>query len=117
MKIILLFVTFLFFGFNSFSQTQMELNEKAYKEYKEADKKLNKIYKELMASLIAKEQKELLGKTQKAWITFRDGEAALIESYYDGGSMQPMMYSIVMTQITQARIKQIEEDIDALKNR
>jgi uncharacterized protein YecT (DUF1311 family) len=59
------------------------------------DSILNKYYKKLLTTL-KKEDKKILIKAQKAWLTFRDSETDLIEKvsddiYTGGGTMQGLV--------------------------
>ena len=108
----LLLASFVLFGSCAFSQTQVELNESAHKEYLKKDAELNKVYKKLVAKLGASKDKDLLVKAQRAWIAYRDAHCAYTESSYEGGSMQPLVYSGCMRQVTEERIKQLKEAIE-----
>src|ERR1039457_6196222 len=103
MKSLIVTFIFPFFSITSFSQTQMEMNTQAAVEYNKADKKLTVVYKELMTFLSSKEQKDILIKAERAWINFRDNYANYKESYYEGGSIQPMIYLEALTEVTEAR--------------
>src|SRR5659263_578705 len=89
-----LFLALLLFCFcsNSFAQTQLEMNETAYANYKKADTKLNKVYKQLM-SILDQNKKPLLIQAEKDWVKFRDSHCKFEASQYEGGSIQPLIYS------------------------
>jgi len=91
----------------------MELNQQADKKYKKADAELNKVYKELSA-LLTPERKALLVKAQRAWITFRDMHCQFTDSMYEGGSIQPMIYSLCMQVLTEQRTKQLKVEKDEI---
>ncbi len=112
MKTIIFSLTFLLFSSLSFSQTQLENNDKSASDFKKSDKKLNVLYRQLMNILDTKKEKDLLVKAEKAWLTYRSAYSKFAESMYDGGSMQASLYFDTMKRLTEARIKQIEEDID-----
>jgi uncharacterized protein YecT (DUF1311 family) len=95
----------------SFSQTQIEANEQAATDYKKSDAHLNKVYNQLIKLVTNKKEKELLVKSEKAWIAFRDAQANFKQEQYDGGSMQSSLYFAEMKDLTTARIKQLEEAI------
>lgn len=59
------------------------------------DKELNKNYKLLM-SVLSEEEKELLKKSQRTWITFRDNEMAFSNKMYI--NMNGSMWLIVAAQ-------------------
>ena len=95
-----------------FSQTQSELNEKEHKKYLKADSDLNSIYQKILKeyaedSVFIKNLKA----SQKLWVQFRDAEMKMKypdrePGYY--GSVQPMCWSIYLTQLTEDRIKTLK---------
>lgn len=104
---------------NSYGQTQLELNEVQFKIYETADKELNDTYQKIL-----KEYKTdtafiiNLKKAQKLWIQFRDAEMKMKfpdrePGYY--GSVQPMCWSIYLTELTQLRTKTLKIWIDGVE--
>ena len=86
--------------------SQWEMNECAYLEYKEVDKELNDVYKQLMSKLNASE-KEKLKIEQRKWIVFRDDSAK--ESILDiSGTMASGIYSSSLAHHTKNRIKELK---------
>ena len=86
--------------------SQWEMNECASLEYKEVDKELNDVYKQLMSKLNASE-KEKLKIEQRKWIVFRDGSAR--ESISDiSGTMTSGIYSSSLAHHTKNRIKELK---------
>ncbi len=91
------FLFLLFFNFNSFAQTQSEINEEAYNNYKKADKELNTVYQKILIEYKSDiEFIKNLKTAQKIWITFRDAEMLAKfpkrePGYY--GSIQPTCWS------------------------
>ena len=86
--------------------SQWEMNECASLEYKEVDKELNDVYKQLMSKLNASE-KEKLKIEQRKWIVFRDGSAR--ESISDiSGTMASGIYSSSLAYDTKNRIKELK---------
>ena len=105
----LLFILFFVF-LNSYTlkaQTQMEMNQTAHNDFEKADAELNKVYKQVMKILNGKE-KELLIKAQKDWLTFRDSHCKFEIEQYDGGSIQPLIYSNCLTELTIERITDLK---------
>ncbi|MDQ3907943.1 MAG: lysozyme inhibitor LprI family protein [Acidobacteriota bacterium] len=92
------------------ARTQSELNECADREYKKADAELNRAYQQLMRASGGSDAK--LKTAQLAWIKFRDAECDYEAAGAEGGSMQPMVYSFCLADVTKARTKQLR---DALK--
>ena len=109
-SIIILFIAFSKTT-NLVAQTQMEMNQTAYTDFKKADAKLNKIYKQVMKILNEKEKK-LMIKAQKDWLTFRDSHCKFEIKQYDGGSIQPLIYSNCLTERTNTRIKDLKEILE-----
>ena len=86
--------------------SQWEMNECAYLEYKEVDKELNDVYKQLMSKLDTNE-KEKLKIEQRKWIVFRDDSAK--ESILDiSGTMASGIYSSSLAHHTKNRIKELK---------
>ena len=95
---------------NSFAQTQSEMNATAYANYKKADAQLNKVYKQLM-SILDKKEKPLLIQAEKDWVKFRDSHCKFVISQYEGGSIQPLIYSTCLEELTKKRIAEIKASI------
>lgn len=89
------------------------MNETAYANYKKADTELNKVYKELL-SILDKNEKPLLIQAEKDWVKFRDSHCKFETSQYEGGSIQPLIYSTCLEELTEKRIAEIKASI---KNR
>jgi uncharacterized protein YecT (DUF1311 family) len=87
--------------------TQFDMNRCADKDYQAADKKLNDIYRMVMAEQGGDNAK--LKAAQRAWIQFRDNECRFETDASEGGSIYPMEYSICLTKLTTARTKQLNE--------
>lgn len=93
------------------TQNQNELNQQADKEFKQADKELNAVWKKLMPTLTP-EVKKKLTDSQLLWIKFRDAEAAAKAENFAGGSMAPMIYSYSLKTSTQQRTKELKAWLD-----
>ena len=86
--------------------TQGEMNQCAAKENKAADDELNSLYNQITARLKDNpEAKQMLVKTQRAWIGFRDAECDFSASGVEGGSVYPLIYSNCLTAQTKARVE------------
>lgn len=109
----LIIVLFLMcFNTNSFAQTQSEINEIANVKFKKADAELNKVYKQLMI-ILDKNEKQLLIQAEKDWLKFRDSHCRFDASQYEGGSIQPLIYSTCLEELTKKRIIEIKASIKA----
>jgi len=71
------------------AQSQAEMNHQAVKDFKKADAELNSAYAALMTKLPDADSKRKLKESQRAWIAFRDAEAAFVAEQARGGSMTP----------------------------
>jgi uncharacterized protein YecT (DUF1311 family) len=70
--------------------------------------KLNKTYETLLTKLPDAEGKQKLNESQRAWLAFRDAEAAFAADQARGGSMAPTIRYETMAELTQERIKQLK---------
>jgi uncharacterized protein YecT (DUF1311 family) len=98
------------FSTNSFAQTQAEMNATASAQYAKADKELNKVYKQLV-SMLNNSDKTLLIQAEKDWVKFRDSHCRFVAEQYDGGSMQPLVRSTCLEEVTRQRIAEIKSSI------
>ncbi len=90
----------------SHAQTQSDMNQQASGDYKKADARLNKIYREVF-NKVDKSQKASLKAAQNAWIQFRDLDCQFQSSGSAGGSIQAMIIAGCLTDKTQARAKEL----------
>ncbi|MBE9227355.1 lysozyme inhibitor LprI family protein [Phormidium sp. LEGE 05292] len=91
-------------------QTQLEINICAGIEYRNADKRLNQVYQQLMPKLsAARKQKFILA--QRAWINFRDANCEFERSQFEGGTIAPAIQAGCLTQLTKTRTAQLEKYI------
>jgi uncharacterized protein YecT (DUF1311 family) len=87
------------------AQTQAAMNAEAWADFKKADAELNKTYEALLKKLPDAESKQKLKESQRAWVAFRDAEAAFAAG---GGTMAPTLRYATMTELTEQRIKQLK---------
>lgn len=96
----------------TFGQTQLEINQDEHNKYVKADKELNKVYNQILKEY--KSDTEFIKNfknAQKIWIQFRDAEMKYKypdreQGYY--GSIQPMCWSIYLTELTEDRTKKLK---------
>ncbi|CAB3890863.1 hypothetical protein LMG26858_03722 [Achromobacter anxifer] len=91
---------------NAATQTDMGLC--ADQAYRKSDADLNAAYKEVTARL--KHDKDASAKlqaAQKAWLFFRDAECAFASGGTTGGTAYPMVLSLCLDKLTQARTKEL----------
>jgi uncharacterized protein YecT (DUF1311 family) len=88
-------------------QSQSEMNQQARKDFEKADARLNSVYKKLLAELDAEGQAKLKA-AQRAWIAFRDAEAAF-QADLDarGGSLAPLIHEATAEDLTKKRTEQL----------
>ena len=90
------------------AQTQATMNAQARAEFDQADAELNKIYEALLTKLPDAESKQKLKESQRAWLAFRDAEAAFVADQARGGSIAPTIRYETMAELTKQRIKQLK---------
>jgi len=90
------------------SQTQAGMNAEAHADFVKADAELNKTYEALLKKLPDAESKDKLKQSQRAWLAFRDAEAAFAADEARGGSMAPTLRYASMTELTEQRTKQLK---------
>ena len=84
------------------------MNAQARTEFAQADAELNKTYEALLKKLPDAEGKEKLKQSQRAWLAFRDAEAAFAADEARGGTMAPTLRYATMTELTEQRTKQLK---------
>jgi uncharacterized protein YecT (DUF1311 family) len=90
------------------AQSQSEMNRKAAKDFEKVDARLNAVYKKVLSDLDT-EGKKKLQASQRAWIAYRNAEAAFQADSSRGGSIAPSIYSITESELTEARIKELRK--------
>jgi len=91
--------------------TQAEMNICGGHELDQANATLNNLYKETMAKYDPAGQ-AALRKSERAWIAFRDAECDLRTDESKGGSIWPLVHAQCLTELTRARIKQLEKALN-----
>jgi len=104
------------------AETQVEMNFCAEQGFKEADKELNSVYKQLMQVLRSKRNttdseqvaynkklENAVIQAQKRWLEFRDSSANIWKVKYEGGSVMPVIYYGVMASLTKAQTRELQE--------
>ena len=96
---------------SGFSQSQIELTRQAAAEFEKADAQLNDIYKKALANAAAvdEERKQKLIKAQRAWLLYRDAEAAYEADDLRGGTAYSMEYNGARTTLTEERVKTLKQ--------
>jgi uncharacterized protein YecT (DUF1311 family) len=92
------------------AQTQAQLNACAAADLKQADARLNALYKQMQTRLKADPRTgKLLVDAQKKWLAFRDAECTLRTVRSADGSMQPMNVASCVAGLTASRAKDFED--------
>ena len=73
-----------------------------------ADAELNAVYKKVIALLPDEKAITLLRKAQRAWVIFRDADAASHADAMRDGSAAPLLFYGQQTQLTRSRIKNLQ---------
>ena len=101
--------------------TQTDLNICADKDFQEADKALNAAYKQAMRRAASTDKAvgeiepnhvgavDALKKAQRAWIGYRDGQCGLAGFSARGGTMEPMLVSGCLADLTRKRTQELNE--------
>ena len=90
------------------ASTQTDMNLCADQAYRKSDAALNAAYKEVSARLKQDTNAtSQLQAAQNAWLFFRDAECAFSSSGTTGGSAYPMVLSMCLDKLTQARTKEL----------
>lgn len=98
------------------AQSQAQMNQEAYAEFKKADRDLNKLYPQVLAKL-DEEGQEKLKASQRAWVAFRDAQAELEADSARGGTMAPLLRATSLSGTTQDRITQLRAFLKELNDR
>ncbi len=98
---------------------QYEMNQCAYKDYLIADEALNVQWKKTTIIIKLRDENfestydQRLGyfttmlKAQRAWLEYRDAHCTNEGYYARGGSLEPLIYSLCKTELTEARTEQL----------
>jgi uncharacterized protein YecT (DUF1311 family) len=88
---------------------QATMNACADAAFKQSDKTLNALYRQIEARLKDDANtKKLLVQAQQAWVKFRDAECSFRTSASAGGTVAPMLISICLDGLTQSRVQDFE---------
>lgn len=97
-------------------QSQAEMNMCAAKRFKAADAELNRVYNRLVSKLgddagqLAK-----LKAAETSWLKYRDDNCDYEDSFFEGGSMRPLIYSSCMERMTKARTAELRGQIKEME--
>lgn len=110
------------------AMAQSEMNFCANKDYEAADKDLNTVYRTTVAAMKNTDTElgeidenyvgavDALKKAQRAWIDYRDGQCELAGFEARGGSMEPMLVSGCLADLTKRRTAELKGLMEGLGN-
>ena len=90
-------------------QTQLDYNMCAGRAFEAADAALNAEWPQAMEFARSLGQAEALRNAQRQWIAFRDAACTVQASPYQGGSIQPLIYSTCLTTLTTQRTDMLRD--------
>ncbi|MEH2420156.1 MAG: lysozyme inhibitor LprI family protein [Nostoc sp.] len=93
-------------------QAQAAINECTKLFYQNADKKLNRVYQQLLSTLESSRKQKLIA-AQVVWIKFRDTNCEFERSRYEGGSIAATIYFGCLENSTKLRTQQLQEYLKA----
>lgn len=97
-------------------QTTVDMTDCADREYRSADKKLNRVYQQLQSKLSGS-QKQRMTNAQLAWIKFRDASCDYERGQFEGGTMGIPIGISCLADMTAKRTKELEKYMQDLENR
>jgi uncharacterized protein YecT (DUF1311 family) len=83
-------------------------------ESKRIDAELNNVYKDIVAHADA-EPKAALVKAERAWLSFRDAECKFRSSEEKGGTIEQVLLSRCLLDLTNQRVQALKEYLDLQK--
>jgi uncharacterized protein YecT (DUF1311 family) len=92
------------------AQTQLETTTQAARDFAEADGRLNKAYRALIAKLPS-EQAAKLREAQQTWLRFRDQECAFETMRTLGDGAHRLAETYCRTRFTEERINHLEAEL------
>lgn len=103
--------------------TQLDMNICSRQEFKVADKALNEQWSKIAVHKKANNEAaqrngveggyfEILLKSQRAWISFKDRHCDAVADSYRGGSIRPLIYNKSRTKLTKQRTDQLQKMIE-----
>lgn len=108
--------------------TQLDMNVCAARDYETADTELNAVYRKAMDAVREMDEQvkdlgdhyvgavEALKRAQRAWIGYRDGQCELAGFEARGGSMEPMLISSCLADLTTKRTAELKTLYESPEN-
>lgn len=110
------------------TMVQVEMNICADRDYGKADAELNAAYRQAMAAARAMDDEskdmgehyvgavDALKRAQRGWIGYRDGQCELAGFEARGGSMEPMLVSSCLADLTRKRTAELVDVYKSSEN-
>ena len=93
-------------------QTQSEMNACAGIAYRNADRRLNQVYQQLLPKLPAGRRQQLV-TAQQAWMRYRDASCNFERSEVEGGTMAPTIQGSCLARLTEQRTKDLQQYLES----
>ena len=87
--------------------TTAEMRKCVNRRYAEFDQELNDVYTRLISQLDS-EHKKLLRDAQRAWIAYRDKNAAFVAGVFEDGTLYPVIEISERASRTERRIEELK---------
>lgn len=98
------------------AQNQAQLTACASSELKQADDRLNHLYRQVQDRLKGDEDvRKLLVDSQRKWLAFRDAECTFQTMRSSGGTINAMNVNSCLAGLTQARAKDLQIHLDCTR--
>jgi uncharacterized protein YecT (DUF1311 family) len=94
----------------------IEMRKCATDEYQNQDRKLNQAYQKLLSQLEG-ERKQKLVIAQRAWINFRDKNCSFVSSESSGGTLEPLIYTGCLSELTKKRTEDLNSYVSKQKDK
>jgi uncharacterized protein YecT (DUF1311 family) len=97
--------------------TQIDMNQCAYDAWQAADVTLNRVYREAIAAVQARDrdyplegasEEDRLRLAQRTWVAFRDANCDAAGYQMRGGSAEPLLVNGCFLQMTEQRIAELQ---------
>lgn len=94
---------------DSTNHTQSEMNQCAGLNYQAADDELNAVWRDLRERRGEGHSWDPILEAQQLWIPFRDAHCESVAAPYEGGSIQPLIRSSCLADVTEQRTAQLRD--------
>lgn len=81
-------------------------------EARQAEVEMTRAYDALVRKIGTSPQRDLLRRSQAAWLDYRTAYCSFVSSAVQGGSIQPTIHSVCYADITRLRLKELEHQLN-----